>query len=199
MKGVKDNCVSGKQPQQQKTREDPIRSRTYCVVSEKVEKKWRKVIVDERKKRKEEIETRGDKTKNLRVSTGVNFFFFFARGSVFEIQRSFALEFLKLCFYSKTTKNERNKNNNIYERKKKKNFKTEIGDKERERERNAKSEVITRIKKKKNKEETERLRDGFDRRCFAEQSTYINVHKQTHKVRPDWQKKKKKTKNQEAI
>lgn len=75
MKGVKDNCVSGKQPQQQKTREDPIRSRTYCVVSEKVEKKWRKVIVDERKKRKEEIETRGDKTKNLRVSTGVNFLF----------------------------------------------------------------------------------------------------------------------------
>lgn len=34
------------------------------------------MIVDERKKRKEEIETRGDKTKNLRVSTGVNFFFF---------------------------------------------------------------------------------------------------------------------------
>lgn len=43
------------------------------------------------------------------------------------------------------------------------------------REREKRQEWSTNNKKK----ETERLRDGFDRRCFAEQSTYINVYKHT--------------------
>lgn len=120
-------------------------------------RKWKKMTKGDCRWKKKEKRRDWDERRQNKKPKSVNWgqFFFFARGSVFEIQRSFALEFLKLCFYSKTTKNERNKNNNIYERKKKKNFKTEIGDKERERERNDKSGVLTTIKKKKQRRDGE--------------------------------------------